>query len=191
VSRPLGLVPHLFVRDVDRALSFYAKAFGAVELFRTVLPGGTVLFVEAAIGDARLLLSQEIEQLDALAPATIGGTPMLLTLETTDPDDLARRAVFAGARIEAPVTEMFFGERYGRVVDPDGHRWALTTKREQFTPEDIDARKPHDVEFRKRLRNRWTTMAGWSRCAVWSTGWGRRCSTRFRCPKTPPPSATS
>ena len=145
MSRPLGLVPHLFVRDVDVALSFYTKAFGAVELFRTVLPDGTVLFVELAVGDARLLVSQEIAALDALAPSTIGGTPMLLTLETADPDDLARRAVFAGATVEAPVTEMFFGERYGRVVDPDGHRWALTTKREQYTPEDIDARKPSDV----------------------------------------------
>jgi hypothetical protein len=98
VSRPLGLVPHLFVRDVD-------QAHGAA--------GRTVLFLEPAVGDARLLVSQEIAALDAPAPSTIGGTPMLLTLETTDPDDLARRAVFAGATVR--------------------HRWALTTKREQYT----------------------------------------------------------
>ncbi|PXY21035.1 VOC family protein [Prauserella muralis] len=144
-SRALGLVPHLFVKDVDTALSFYRRAFGAVELFRNLLPDGTVLFVDVAVGDARLLVSQEIPALDALAPATLGGTPMLLTLETEDPDDLLRRAVFAGATVEAPVEEMFFGERYGRVVDPDGHRWALTTKREQFTPSDIDARTPDGV----------------------------------------------
>lgn len=145
MSRALGLVPHLFVKDVDTSLSFYDKAFGAVELFRNVLPNGVVLFVELAVGDARLLVSQEIPQLGALAPATLGGTPMLLTLETGDPDDLVRRAVFAGARVEAAVEEMFFGERYGRIVDPDGHRWALTTKREQFTPEGIDARTPPEV----------------------------------------------
>lgn len=58
------------------------------------------------------------------------------------PDDLARRPVFAGATLEASVTEMFFGERYGRVVDLDDHRWALAIKREQFTPDDIDARTP-------------------------------------------------
>ncbi|MGK4594354.1 hypothetical protein [Amycolatopsis sp. w19] len=56
-----------------------------------------------------------------------------------------RRAVFAGASVEAPVEEMFFGERYGRIVDPDGHLWALTTKRERFTPEDIDARTPREA----------------------------------------------
>ncbi|UUV29414.1 VOC family protein [Amycolatopsis roodepoortensis] len=145
MSRPLGLTPHLFVKDVDASLSFYTKAFGAVELFRNVLPNGVVLFVEVAVGDARLLVSQEIPQLDALAPATLGGTPVLLVLETEDPDDLVRRAVFAGARVEAPVEEMFFGERYGRIIDPDGHRWALTTKRERFTPEDIDARTPREV----------------------------------------------
>jgi PhnB protein len=144
-SRALGLVPHLFVKDITAAISFYRKAFGAVELFRNLLPDGTVLFVELAVGEARVLVSEEIPQLDALSPTTIGGTPMLLVLETEDPDDLARRAVFAGASVESPVQEMFFGERYGRVVDPSGHRWALTTKREQFTPDDIDARTPGEV----------------------------------------------
>jgi PhnB protein len=144
-SRAIAVVPHLFVKDVPAALSFYSKAFGAVELFRNLLPDGTILFVELAVGDARLLVSEEVPQLDALAPTTLGGTPMLLTLETEDPDDLFRRALFAGATVEAPIEEMFFGERYGRVVDPSGHRWALTTKREQFTPEDIDARTPREV----------------------------------------------
>ncbi|ANN15408.1 hypothetical protein SD37_06895 [Amycolatopsis orientalis] len=100
MNRALGLVPHLFVKDVDVSLSFYSKAFGAVELFRNVLPNGVVLFVELAIGDARLISSG------------------------------AR--CFAGARVEAPVEEMFF-------------HWALTTKREQYTPEDIDARTPPEV----------------------------------------------
>lgn len=144
-SRALGLVPHLFVKDMSSAVSFYRTAFGAAELFRNVLPDGRVLFVELAIGEARLLVSEEFPELDALAPSTLGGTPMLLTLETDDPDDLARRAVFAGATVESPVEEMFFGERYGRVVDPEGHRWALTTKREQFTPEEIEERMPREV----------------------------------------------
>jgi len=144
-SRALGLVPHLFVKDVEGALFFYGKAFGAVELFRNVMPDGTVLFVELAVGDTRLLISEEVPQLNALAPGTIGGSPVLLTLETDNPDDLARRAVFAGATVEMPVQEMFFGERYGRVADPHGHQWALTTKREQYTPEDIHARTPPEI----------------------------------------------
>lgn len=71
---------------------------------------------------------------------SLGGSPVLLLLETDDVDDLARRAVFAGASVEIPVREMFFGERYGVVADPFGHRWALSTRREQLTPDEINAR---------------------------------------------------
>lgn len=143
-SRAHALTPHLFVREIAAALSFYRTAFGAVELFRNVLPDGTVLFVELAVGDARLLLSEEVPHLNALSPTTIGGSPVLLLLETDDVDDLARRAVFAGATVELPVREMFFGERYGVVVDPSGHRWALSTRREQLTPDEINER-PQDA----------------------------------------------
>lgn len=136
-SRAHALTPHLFVRGVTDAITFYRKAFGAVELFRNVLPDGTILFIELAVGDARLLVSEESEGLNALSPLSIGGSPVLLLLETDDVDDLARRAIFAGATVEMPVTEMFFGERYGIVVDPFGHRWALSTRREQLTPDDI------------------------------------------------------
>ncbi len=142
MSRVHALTPHLFVTAIDDAISFYRKVFGAVELFRNVLPDGTVLFVELAVGDARLLVSQEVASLNALAPPTIGGSPVLLLLETDDVDDLARRAVFAGASVEIPVREMFFGERYGVVADPFGHRWALSTRREQLTPDEINARAP-------------------------------------------------
>jgi PhnB protein len=144
MSRPHALTPHLFVRGVDAALAFYRKAFGAVELFRNVLPSGTVLFVELAVGGGRLLVSEESPDLNALAPPSVGGTPMLLMLEADDVDDLARRAIFAGATVEMPVQEMFFGERYGIVVDPFGHRWALSTRREQLTPDDIVRNTPPD-----------------------------------------------
>jgi uncharacterized glyoxalase superfamily protein PhnB len=143
--RPRGLSPHLFVRDADAAVAFYAEAFGAAELLRSTLPDGTLLFVELAVGPARLLVSEETPSLGALAPPTVGGTPMLLLLEVDDPDNVARRAVWAGAEVEMPVGEMFFGERYGIVRDPFGHRWALSTAREQLTPDDIAARIPPEV----------------------------------------------
>lgn len=145
-ARPHALTPHLFVRAVPEATDFYRKAFGAVELFRNVLPDGTILFIELAMGDARLLISEESPNLNALAPATIGGCPMLLLLEVDDVDDLARRAIFAGAEVEMPVREMFFGERYGIVVDPFGYRWALSTRREQLTPDDIIRQTPPDAD---------------------------------------------
>jgi uncharacterized glyoxalase superfamily protein PhnB len=144
-QRPHGLCPHLFVRDADAAVAFYRTAFGAAELFRTTLPDGRVLFVELALGDGRLLVSEETPALNALAPPTVGGSPVLLLLELDDVDAAARQAVEAGAEVEMPVREMFFGERYGVVRDPFGHRWALSTAREQLTPDDIARRAPRDV----------------------------------------------
>jgi PhnB protein len=144
-QRPRGLTPHLFVRDADAAAAFYRAAFGAAELLRTTLPDGRVLFVELAVGPARLLLSDETPSLNALAPPTIGGSPVLLLLEVDDPDATVRQAVEAGAEVEMPVREMFFGERYGVVRDPFGHRWALSTAREELSPDDIARRAPPDV----------------------------------------------
>jgi PhnB protein len=144
-QRPRGLTPHLFVRDTDAAVSFYRAAFGAAELLRNTLPDGRVLFVELAVGPARLLLSEETPSLNALAPPTLGGSPVLLHVEVEDPDEVARRATDAGAVVEIPVQEMFWGERYGVLRDPFGHRWAVSTAREQLTPDDIAHRTPPKV----------------------------------------------
>lgn len=143
--RPRGLCPHLFVRGTDAAVAFYRDAFGAAELFRNVLPDGTVLFVELALGPARLLVSEETPSLNALAPPTVGGTSGLLHLEVDDPDAVVRRACWAGAQVEMDVQEMFWGERYGIVRDPFGHRWSVATAREQLTPDEMMARTPPSV----------------------------------------------
>ena len=143
--RPRGLYAQLFVRDANAAAEFYTKAFGAAELFRNTLPDGTVLFIEMAIGDGRLLLSEETPSLNALAPPTVGGTPVLLHLEVDDVDALAESAVSAGAKVDMPVEEMFWGERYGVFSDPFGHRWAISTAREQLTPDEIARRSPPSV----------------------------------------------
>lgn len=107
--RPHGLTPHLFVRDADAAARFYRDAFGAEEIFRNRLPDGRVIFIEVALGAGRLLISEETPSLGALAPRTIGGTPVLLLLEVDDVDALAERAIAAGAAIEMAIEEMFWG----------------------------------------------------------------------------------
>ncbi len=142
---PVAVTPHLFVLDTDAAVGFYVRAFGAVELFRNTIPDGTVLFVELALGQGRVLISEETPSLNALAPPTIGGSPVMLMVEVDDVDTVARRAVEAGAEVEMPVQEMFWGERYGVLVDPFGHRWAISTIREQLTPDDIASRTPPDI----------------------------------------------
>ncbi|WP_223167035.1 VOC family protein [Nonomuraea sp. SYSU D8015] len=135
--RPQGLSPHLFVRDTQAAIDFYREGLGAVEVFRNTLPDGVILFVELQLGAGRLLVSEETPDLGALAPPTLGGSPVLILLEVDDPDAVAERAIAAGADIEMPVQETFWGERYGVLRDPFGHRWAVTTAREQLTPDEI------------------------------------------------------
>ena len=141
-SRPLGLGTHLFVNDAEAAVTFYGAAFGAAELIRHRLPDGRVLFVELAVGPDKLLLSEEIRELNALSPTALGGSPVLLLLELDDVDGVFDHAVAMGATVEMPVAEMFWGERYGIVQDPFGHRWALCTRREQLTPDEVAARVP-------------------------------------------------
>ena len=143
--RPVAVTPHLFVQDTERALQFYVRAFGAVELFRNALPDGTVMFVELALGHGRVIISEETPSLNALAPPTIGGSPVMLLIEVEDVDEFADRAVEAGAEVDMPIQEMFWGERYGVLVDPFGHRWAVSTVREQLTPDDIASRTPPEI----------------------------------------------
>ncbi|KAB8197510.1 VOC family protein [Nonomuraea phyllanthi] len=135
--RPQGLCPHLFVRDAEAAIAFYREGLGAVEVFRNTLSDGAILFVELQIGAGRLLVSEEMPGLGALAPPTLGGSPVLILLEVADPDTVAEQAIEAGAELEQPVRETFWGERYGVLRDPFGHRWAVTTAREQLTPGEI------------------------------------------------------
>ncbi|MCE7006146.1 VOC family protein [Kibdelosporangium philippinense] len=144
-SRAISLTPHIFVRDVPAALEFYRKAFGAVVVFVNRLPDGTLLFADVAIGGGRLLVSEETPNLNALSPQTIGDSPVLLSLDVEDVDDLARRAVFAGATVELPVQEAFWGERYGIVRDPFGHRWALCSVRDEISLDEVLRNSPEEV----------------------------------------------
>ena len=141
-QRPLGLGTHIFVSDADAAVAFYSEAFGAAELIRHCLPDGRVLFVELAVGPDKLLLSEEIKELNAVSPSTLGGSPVLLLLELDDVDNTFAHAVEMGATVEMPVAEMFWGERYGIVRDPFGHYWSLCTRREQLAPDEVADRVP-------------------------------------------------
>ena len=112
-QRPLGLGTHIFVPDADAAVAFYSEAFGAAELIRHRLPDGRVLFVELAVGPDKLLLSEEIAELNALAPAALGGSPVMLLLELEDVDSAFDHAVEMGAKVEMPVAEMLARSAHG------------------------------------------------------------------------------
>ncbi len=146
MTRVRRLDAHLFVFDVDAAVSFYYSVLGAQELFRTHAPSGAVMFVELAVGDARLLVSPDAPAFGTRAPGSASGpSPVQLTVTVDDADAVVRRAAFNGAVIDQPVERMFWGEDFGRFRDPFGHRWAVTTGRELLTPSEMADNVPSDL----------------------------------------------
>jgi PhnB protein len=134
------VTPHLVVRDAAKALAFYAKAFGAEELFRMPGPGGVVMHAELKIGDSIVMLGEESPQMGTSAPPTIGGSPVTLMVYLNDVDTSFARAAQAGCTVEMPPTDMFWGDRYGKLKDPFGHHWSLATHKEDVSPEDMAKR---------------------------------------------------
>ena len=134
------VTPHLVVRDAAKALAFYAKAFGAEELFRMPGPGGVVMHAEMKIGDSIVMLGEESPQMGTSAPPTVGGTPVSLMVYLNDVDASFSRAAQAGCTVQMPPTDMFWGDRYGKLQDPFGHHWSLATHKEDVSPEDMAKR---------------------------------------------------
>ena len=131
----------LIVPDVERALEFYRKAFGAVpgECLRS-LDGKTILHGEMRLGDSRVMLGPENSDWGTKSPATLGGSPVSMHIYLPDADAAFRRAVNAGCEVAYPMEDSFWGDRYGKVKDPFGHSWGLATRREQLTPAEIETR---------------------------------------------------
>jgi PhnB protein len=119
------LYPFLAVKDVDAAVSFYAQAFGAIELgARMRAPDGPQVALLSILGH-RLGVATEAPGLGTPSPETVGATTVRVSLDVDDPDLVAARALAAGARQMFPVTDQPYGMRQGRVVDPFGHHWLI------------------------------------------------------------------
>ena len=143
------VTPRLVVADSRRAIAFYKEAFGATELMTLDDPqiGGKVVHAEVVIGDSVVSLTDENPDHGARGPNTLGGTPVVLTLNVEDVDAVAARAIAAGAKVIFPVKDQFYGMRQGRVQDPFGHQWVLSTRLEELT----------EQEMRHRMAEWWKT----------------------------------
>ena len=132
-----GITPHLVVRDAARAAQWYTDALGAEERGRVPLPGGKLMQVELRFGGSTVMLADEFPELGVLSPLAIGGTATVLHLVTADVDRLWERAVEAGAEVRQPLGDAFWGERYGQITDPFGHRWGLAQRVRDVSPEEV------------------------------------------------------
>lgn len=130
------LSPHIIVSNAAEAIDFYTKAFGAEEIMRMNGPdGSSVMHAELKIGDSRLMLAGEFPDYQCFGPQHYGGSSVTLHLYVTDVDAAWQRAVEAGAEEVFPLTDQFWGDRYGKLRDPYGHIWGLATQNEVLTPE--------------------------------------------------------
>lgn len=133
------LTPHIVVGNGAAALEFYKKAFGAEERFRLLVPGGdTVMHAQMTIGNSVLMIGSEFPP-DCLSPKARGGSSVYLHLYVADADALFDRAVKAGCTIKMPMSDTFWGDRYGIVEDLSGHQWSIATHKQDLTQDQLAA----------------------------------------------------
>lgn len=133
-----SITPHLILSDSAAAIEFYKEAFGATERVRKSAPGGGIMHAEIQIGDSILFLADDMGNPVMKAPNKLAGTSVTLNLYVEDVDAVFARAVEAGAVVQMPVADMFWGDRYAMVTDPFGHNWAIATHTVDRTPEEME-----------------------------------------------------
>jgi uncharacterized glyoxalase superfamily protein PhnB len=121
------LNPHLIVAGAADAIEFYKKAFGAVELSRMPGSNGKLMHAGLRVGNSFLMLVDEAPEWGMLGPLSLKGSPVTVHMYVPDVDATFAQAVAAGATVTMPVADQFWGDRYGALQDPFGHRWSIAT----------------------------------------------------------------
>lgn len=133
------VTPVLTLEDTRKAIDWYKKALNAEELSLSAGPDGKVMHAAIRIGGSTLMLHDEM--MGAKAPRTLGGSPVELWLYVDDCDAVFKRAVDAGAVAKVPVSDQFWGDRWGVFTDPFGLGWSVATHKEDLTKEEIESRQ--------------------------------------------------
>jgi PhnB protein len=135
-----SVTPYLIIKKAAEAIEFYKKAFGATELFRIDQPDGKIGHAEIKIGDSPIMLSDEFPEMGHRGPQSLGGSPVSIMLYVEDVDIVVNRATTAGAKLDRPVEDKFYGDRTGSLTDPFGHIWHVGTHKEDVSPQEMEKR---------------------------------------------------
>ena len=146
-----SLTPYLTVSGAAKAIDFYKKAFGAEELYK-MEAGGRIMHAEIRVGDSVMMLADELPEMGAKSPTTLGGATGGLMLYVENCDAAFDRAVKAGATAEQPPTDMFWGDRYCKLKDPFGHSWSLGTHLRDVSPEEM--KKAQDEWMKQQAQHK-------------------------------------
>jgi len=132
--------PYLTIKGAASAIDFYKRAFSATELFRMPGPDGKIMHAEITIGNSRIMLADECAAQGTQAPPSLNGTASGIFLYVEDVDASYKQAIKAGAKETQPVQDMFWGDRFGKLTDPFGHKWMLATHVEDVTSAEMEKR---------------------------------------------------
>ena len=140
------VTPYLMVNNGSEAIEFYKRAFGAKEILRHSTPDGKILNAQLRIGDSIVMLSDEFPGSDVRSPASLGTSTVTLHVYTGEVNKLWDQAMSAGAKIVMPLNNQFWGERYGQLSDPFGHRWSLS-QQVKMSEEEMQALEKASMEM--------------------------------------------
>jgi PhnB protein len=135
-----GATPYLTIRGAAAAIEFYQRVFDARLALRLDAPDG-VIHAELAVGGARFMLTEERSHCGALSPLSLNGSGVCIVVYVPDADATVKAAEGAGAKVEMPVADQFWGDRMGQIVDPYGHKWMVATHKEDVS----------EVQLKERL----------------------------------------
>ena len=134
-----AVTPHLVVAGAAEAIDWYKKAFGATEDMRMPGPDGRLMHACIRINGAAVFLVDEMPEWGAVGPKPLKGSPVTIHLMVENVDATFDRAVKAGATVTMPVADQFWGDRYGCLEDPYGHKWSVATHVRDVSPEEMQA----------------------------------------------------
>ena len=136
-----SLSVHLAVNGAAKYADFLKNAFGAQEISRSPGPGGKLMHVQMKIGDSMLMFADDFSAEFGMPPLAQGRMPFHMHLYVPDADATWDQALAAGCSISMPIADQFWGDRYGHLLDPFGVNWAIGSRKEELTPEEIMERQ--------------------------------------------------
>ena len=148
-----SVTPYLVIAGAAKAIDFYKRAFGAVEVMRMEDPRGKIGHAEIKIGDSHIMLSDESPDMGYLAPTSTGGAAVSLMVYVDRVDDVFKQAVKSGAKEMQPLEDRFYGDRSGTLKDPFGHTWTVATHLEDVPPEEMRRRATQFFQSRPQKQS--------------------------------------
>jgi len=135
-----GAIPYLIVKGAADAIGYYQRVFGAEVVAKLEAPGGSIVHCELKVGPASFMLTEEMPQFNSRSPASLGGSGSSVVLYFPVADTVFERAVAAGAKVGMPLADQFWGDRSGSIIDPFGHQWFISSRKEEPTHEELKQR---------------------------------------------------